>query len=933
MYSNKRLFVVVIATLNLLIGTAGAQTPTRLSDINTGNAPIASSDPGNSFGSLIVAAVEMDQFVLFAATDQAHGTELWRTDGTEAGTQLVMDILPGDRSSGPRSLTRFGDIAYFWADDGTHGHELWLSDGTTAGTRMVKDIRPGRLGQTRTNEEFVEYNGRVYFDALSVDGSSLWRTDGTAQGTEAVPAASGSRPAYLVVAGQGASQELLFTATVDAFTGRRVVFRLTAGDDIIAVQNGPISTIDLAVLGASNNVVAINGFSEGPYLYTLGDTSAVAPTRSAWIRSRLMTFDGSAYFAGEANQTGLYLVDELGNVELVKAFDTDIGNRFDSEKLRPVTVLDGRLIFQAETTEEGGELWSSDGTTDGTALIRDINPGANDSLPANVEPAIIAGQQLYFRARDPGGEEELWRTDGTEGGTVPIINLNGNNTSRPRPMAALNDKVVFSATDTGIGNELFISDGTFDGTNLLKNIAHDMGDSQVSNVQWLNERVIFTAYDDVNQAQLWAWDGSSTIPLTTAPVGALNDTHSRNWSTLAVGDLLYFFGDGSSKNLWRTDGTPAGTQQATDFDLTDDTDFSDFFSDPPNWVEHNGLLYVEAFGETASGLFQVDAAGINTLVIEAEVDDSRSFYQPPYVATTDDWLFWVDGNDQLWRSNGMPGNGTMISDNGNYFLPSKLIGLGDNLIFAALATNDSNWQLFRTNGFSPVQISDFGGRDAVSGAPDGPIFMTAHEGLLFFAQTDATNGFELWVTDGSFAGTRIVKDINPGSAGSYPTLLTSTPSGLYFAAQTVDGGSELWISDGTSSGTRQVADLAPGNRGGLPWEWGDFGFYYEGFNDDFGQPSWPLPPRVEFEPIADGRVVFRAWDDFGGSELWITDGNTPGTIPVSDIAPGRANANPGWFAARGNEVVFSADDGTTGRELWRIDFVRSNDLFSDGFEG
>ncbi len=80
---------------------------------------------------------------LFAASDALHGVELWRSDGTAAGTYLVADIWPGTNGSFPTDLVAVYGKVFFNANDGAHGPELWASDGTAGGTYMVSDIWPG----------------------------------------------------------------------------------------------------------------------------------------------------------------------------------------------------------------------------------------------------------------------------------------------------------------------------------------------------------------------------------------------------------------------------------------------------------------------------------------------------------------------------------------------------------------------------------------------------------------------------------------------------------------------------------------------------------------------------------------------------------------------------------------------------------------------
>jgi ELWxxDGT repeat protein len=82
----------------------------------------------------------VDGVLYFAARNAGDNYELWRSDGTSAGTKRVKDIRPGSQGSGPNLLVRVGDTLYFTANDGVHGSELWKSNGTAGGTKLVKDV-------------------------------------------------------------------------------------------------------------------------------------------------------------------------------------------------------------------------------------------------------------------------------------------------------------------------------------------------------------------------------------------------------------------------------------------------------------------------------------------------------------------------------------------------------------------------------------------------------------------------------------------------------------------------------------------------------------------------------------------------------------------------------------------------------------------------
>ncbi len=120
----------------------------------------------------------------FNGSDFIYGSELWVTDGTPAGTKILKNINTNDgvgmQSNGsPFNMQVFNGKIYFTADDGIHGGELWVTDGTDAGTVMVKDIVPGSTGSIPSRG--TVYNGALYVTLYQT--SELWKTDGTETGT------------------------------------------------------------------------------------------------------------------------------------------------------------------------------------------------------------------------------------------------------------------------------------------------------------------------------------------------------------------------------------------------------------------------------------------------------------------------------------------------------------------------------------------------------------------------------------------------------------------------------------------------------------------------------------------------------------------------------------------------------------------------------
>jgi ELWxxDGT repeat protein len=131
----------------LLAASLAAAQPTLVKDIVTsGTDPLTGA---NSFKPSFLTG--MNGVVYFSAFDPVNGRELWRSDGTPAGTYLLREIIPGATGSEPAHLAAVNNTLYFSANDGKSGRELWKTDGTALGTVRVKDIAAGTTGSSPTH--------------------------------------------------------------------------------------------------------------------------------------------------------------------------------------------------------------------------------------------------------------------------------------------------------------------------------------------------------------------------------------------------------------------------------------------------------------------------------------------------------------------------------------------------------------------------------------------------------------------------------------------------------------------------------------------------------------------------------------------------------------------------------------------------------------
>ncbi len=807
-------------------------------------------------------------------------------------------------------LAPFGDDAYlFQAGGGVDGHgkELFISDGTEEGTSLLKDINPGQGPSFPTSFTSVMLDGNLVsiFRATAEDtGAELYLTDGTAEGTVLIkdinPGEGSSTPTYL---------------TYDE--GKKILY-FTADDGI-----------------------------HGTELWRSDGTSA-----------------------------GTYLIKDIN--------PGDADGRPQNLTLTP----DGLLAFSADNGSDGRELFISDGTTSGTVQVKDIRPGVVGSNPVYLM-WHEATKLLFFSCNDGSNGTELCSSDLNPDGTGTGIFLNISNlasSSSPSYLTAIDsgEYFYFSAEDGVNGRELWISDGTTTNTQIIDVLPGSDGSSPYRTAAY-GEGVVFLATTPDNGTELWRASKTNFVRLTDIEPGPESSSISE---ILVVNNLIYFrsYTQEIGEELYTSNGKPDGL---TLYDLfegpyasagasgfaTNGQEVAFFVRNPvtalytfspadPEPVEVARIIapggrtrdsyphFMGQIGETLIFNASDDDHGEELWALEADesvrlikdiLPGKIGGVSSNEAATLNGYVFFsaddfVHG-DELWMTDGTEEGTKLVMD--IYPGPEEshidsLTTMGSFVYFIA-DTPEYGEELWRSDGTTTELVKDitpltddtnFGG------------FRVLGNKLIFTTDYSAsgTSDEELWVSDGTAAGTMMLKDINE-EGKSYPRELTPFKGKLLFVAETDELGEELWTTDGTEANTSLLIDLIPGsNHPDIDQivVVGDFAYFTCNFDDTGyelcitdGTPEGTyllkdITPGeddtyIEYMYGAETLLYFSAYTETYGTELWVSDGTPEGTVMLKDIWPGEEDSEPEFQIHIADRILFVADDGVHGEELWVSD--------------
>ncbi len=386
---------------------------------------------------------QLDNQLYFQAFDITPSfKKLYKSNGTEAGTTVIATNLNSGAGYSPESLTVFKEELFFTAFVSGKGIELYKTDGTDAGTVLIKDVRTGSssgLDQNTNNNRktFIEFNNELYFRGSTNSSIELWKTDGTSEGTVSVK---------------------------------------NFEDAIVGAPEYITTTNDKSILGVVYNNALFFSVSRGTGIRELwktdGTTSGTVKVRGGLNGlSELIVFNNLLYFKSGTEGDGfgaeVWVSDGTTSGTVLKFDIFPNGGNTSGSIPSDFFIFKNELYFTASAVvnnkNTGRELWKTDGVT--ANLVKNINTtvsGSNiERAGLNIPRFKIYQNELYFIARDGANDEyDLWKTDGTEAGTIKVVSANDTGESFEFVKATeYNGKLFYFNSQ-----QLWVTDATSSGT-------------------------------------------------------------------------------------------------------------------------------------------------------------------------------------------------------------------------------------------------------------------------------------------------------------------------------------------------------------------------------------------------------------------------------------------------------------------------------------
>ncbi len=456
--------------------------------------------------------------------------------------------------------------------------------------------------------------------------------------------------------------------------------------------------------------------------------------------------------------------------------------RGDDVFLRDFLSLGDRVVFKAVDAQGDAEPWVSDGTAAGTRQLVDVCPGPCGTGLEFVRDGAEDFFLLPFDPAQPFQLSQLWHSDGTPAGTVPLLPAGEAPSSGSLTLA--HGLFYFSSCPDSVCR-LWRTDGTPSGTEVVPGFPAAPLPFAVA-VQ--GDAVYVTARNDSGGGTLWKTDG---------PHGAavrLRDFSRPPIQPTAFGGQIYFLVQREHSlrdELWASDGSPAGTRMVR------------LLPGAVLWllaVDSSLYLYVET--PSLAAIWQSDGTSDGTHRLSARVHSLVYFFLPELELVEGRLFFGVEarfGTLELWSVDGTPGSTRAWGPTVPFRAP--WVRLGDQILWSH-HTDGLGAELWQSDAQGSRPLFDLC-PGPCSGFLAGP---TSADGRVYFAAATPRFGPQLWSTDGTVAGTRRHTRFTAGVPGGEVGIAgAATFFALYGTGSPETA--ELWITFGSRASSRKVAEI------------------------------------------------------------------------------------------------------------------------------
>ncbi len=490
--------------------------------------------------------------------------------------------------------------------------------------------------------------------------------------------------------------------------------------------------------------------------------------------------------------------------------------------------MGGILYFAGDDGIHGWELWRSDGTIDGTYMVKDLR---EEECTSGTDPET--GESTV--TCENGGSLEVKCWGGIFGCHYPEI-------------VAGNEKLFLTGFDGEPGTEscacLIVSDGTAAGTYQID--------------QWDNWAASYGGENGWREG----WAGASQL-IVIPSNGFIPDR--------VIYSNMEVFGGQEDRShppwgeeLWISDGTRQGTIMIVNLVPEDETWVyegteyccGDFQGSAPRdlIMKGNTLWFTAETDNYGRELYRYGLSALSGgLFLIKDINEGVEGSNPMYLTSGSNGAYLSADNgstgQELFFSQGDAFSTRLVKDiwpgEGNSSEPKNLIKFGQKLIFTA-DDGQNGRELWITDS---TESGTYMIKDIFTNGSSSPNELTMMDDILYFMADDGQNGRELWRSDGTYSGTYMVKDINPGNNSSFywdtgfwsGDIVIVHQGELFFSAD--DGGTygvEVWRSDGTNEGTRIAIDINPGNNSSWPLHYISIGekLFLQGVTADHGRELW-----------------------------------------------------------------------------------------------